>query len=317
MSETASHAAAPDTGERARALLWITVAYLVALVVALVTGIACGDRHPIAVAFAADLAATLAIFAFSFAFGNSSFYDAYWSVAPPLVALWFIVAPGSEGIAARQVLVIALIGLWAVRLTYNWARGWSGLDHEDWRYVDLRGKAGRVGYWFVSFFGLHGMPTAIVFLGLLPLWPALASGTRPLGWLDGVAAAVTLAGVALEFFADNTLRRFRLSKPPPEAILESGLWAWSRNPNYLGEMLFWFGLALFSLAAAGGEAPGPLSHEARFVWWAWLGAPAMVVMFLGASIPMKETRMLARRPAYAERQRRVPLLIPRPPKERR
>ena len=305
MSETASHAAAPDAGERARALLWITVAYLVALVVALVTGIACGDRHPIAVAFAADLAATLAIFAFSFAFGNSSFYDAYWSVAPPLVALWFIVAPGSEGIAARQVLVIALIGLWAVRLTYNWARGWSGLDHEDWRYVDLRGKAGRVGYWFVSFFGLHGMPTAIVFLGLLPLWPALASGTRPLGWLDGVAAAVTLAGVALEFFADNTLRRFRLSKPPPEAILESGLWAWSRNPNYLGEMLFWFGLALFSLAAAG------------FVWWAWLGAPAMVAMFLGTSIPMKETRMLARRPAYAERQRRVSLLIPRPPKVRR
>ena len=305
MSETASHANAPDVAERERGLLWITVAYLVALVVALVTGIAFGDRHPIAVAFAADLVATLAIFAFSFAFGNSSFYDAYWSVAPPLVALWFALAPGSEGIAARQLLVIALILLWALRLTYNWARGWSGLDHEDWRYVDLRGKAGRVGYWFVSLFGLHGMPTAIVFLGLLPLWPALASGTRPLGWLDAVAAAVTLAGVAFEFFADNTLRRFRLSKPPPDAILESGLWAWSRNPNYLGEMLFWFGLALFSLASAG------------FVWWAWLGAPAMVVMFLGTSIPMKEARMLARRPAYAERQLRVPLLIPRPPKARR
>jgi steroid 5-alpha reductase family enzyme len=70
-------------------------------------------------------------------------------------------------------------------------------------------------------------------------------------------------------------------------------------------MLFWFGLALFSLAAAG------------FVWWAWLGAPAMVGMFLGTSIPMKEARMLARRPAYAERQRRVSLVIPRPPKQRR
>lgn len=303
MSETANHVA-PDPAERARSLLWITVAYLVALVVALVTGIVVGDRHPIAVAFAADVAATLAIFAFSFAFGNSSFYDAYWSVAPPIVALWFVVAPGSEGIPARQALACAGIGLWALRLTWNWARGWSGLDHEDWRYVDLRGKAGRVGYWFVSLFGLHGMPTAIVFLGLLPLWPALASGTRPLGWLDAVATVVTLSGVALEFFADDTLRRFRLSNPPPDAILESGLWAWSRNPNYLGEMLFWFGLALFSLAAAG------------FVWWAWLGAPAMVVMFLGASIPMKETRMLARRPAYAERQRRVSLLIPRPPKER-
>ncbi len=299
MSEAATHAA---PGDRARAFLWIVVAYLVAVIVALVTGIALGDRHPIAVALAADIAATLAIFAFSFAFGNSSFYDAYWSVAPPLVALWFVAAPGSEGVVARQGLALAGIGLWALRLTWNWARGFEGLHHEDWRYVDLRGKAGRAGYWFVSFFGLHGMPTLIVFLGLLPLWPALASGTRPLNWLDGVASAVTLAGVALEFFADNTLRRFRLSKPPAGAILERGLWAWSRNPNYLGEMLFWFGLALFSLSAAG------------FVWWAWLGAPAMVAMFLGTSIPMKEARMLARRPAYAERQRRVSLLIPRPPK---
>lgn len=292
----------PASGERARAFLWIAVAYLSALVAALVAGIAVAHRHPIEIALVADIAATLVIFAFSFRFGNSSFYDAYWSVAPPLVGLWFVFAPGAHGVAARQALVLALVFLWAIRLTANWARGWSGLDHEDWRYVDLRHKAGRVGYWFVSLFGLHGMPTGIVFLGLLPLWPALATGTRPLGWLDAVAASVTLLGVAFEFFADNELRRFRLSNPSPDAILASGLWAWSRHPNYLGEMLFWIGLALFSLAAGG------------FTWWAWVGAAAMVAMFLGVSIPMKETRMLERRPAYAERQRRVSLLVPLPPK---
>jgi steroid 5-alpha reductase family enzyme len=289
-------------GDRARAFLWITVAYLSALVAALVVGIALGDRHPLVVALAADVAATLVVFGFSFAFDNTSFYDAYWSVAPPLVALWFVFAPGSQGAAERQVLAVGLVFLWALRLTWNWARGWSGLDHEDWRYVDLRAKSGRAGYWLVSFFGLHGMPTLIVFLGLLPLWPALATGARPLGWLDAVAAGVTLAGVGFEFFADNQLRRFRLSAPPPGATLESGLWAWSRHPNYLGEILFWLGLALFSLAAAG------------FVWWAWLGVVAITAMFLGTSIPMKEARMLASRPAYAERQRRVSLLIPRPPK---
>jgi steroid 5-alpha reductase family enzyme len=292
----------PHGADRVRAFLWIAVAYLSALVVALVAGIALGDRHPIAVALAADVAATLVVFGFSFAFGNSSFYDAYWSVAPPLVGLWFALAPGAHGDPQRQVLVLALVLLWAVRLTWNWARGWTGLDHEDWRYVDLRAKSGRAGYWLVSLLGLHGMPTAIVFLGLLPLWPALATGARPLGPLDALAAAVTLSGVALEFFADNQLRRFRLSGPAPGATLESGLWAWSRHPNYLGEMLFWWGLALFSLAAAG------------FVWWAWLGCIAITAMFLGTSIPMKEARMLARRPAYAERQRRVSLLLPRPPK---
>jgi steroid 5-alpha reductase family enzyme len=291
-----------DAGERARAFLWIAVAYLAALAVALVTGIAIGDRHPVVVALVADLAATLVIFGFSFAFGNSSFYDIYWSVVPPPIALWFALAPGGHAVFERQVLAIALVGLWAVRLTWNWARSWSGLDHEDWRYVDLRAKAGRAGYWVVSLFGLHGMPTVLVFLGLLPLWPALATGTRPLGWLDAFAALVTLAGVGFEYFADNTLRRFRLSNPPPDAICETGLWAWSRHPNYLGEMLFWIGLALFSLAAAG------------FVWWCWIGAAAMVALFLSSSIPMKETRMLARRPAYAERQRRVSLLLPRPPR---
>ena len=298
MSEAVVHGAQ----DRARAFLWISVAYLTALVAALLAGIAFGDRHPIEVALAADVAATLVIFGFSFAFGNSSFYDAYWSVAPPAIALWFALAPGSEGRFERQLLAIGLVLVWAVRLTWNWARGWTGLDHEDWRYVDLRKKAGRVGYWFVSLFGLHSMPTLIVFLGLLPLWPALAVGTRPCSWLDGVAATVTLAGVGFELFADNALRRFRLSSPPPGAICETGLWAWSRNPNYLGEMLFWIGLALFSLAAAG------------FVWWCWIGAAAMVAMFLGTSIPMKEARMLERRPAYAERQRRVSLLIPSPPK---
>lgn len=289
-------------GSRSYAFLWIAVAYLSALVAALVTGISVGDRHPIEVALWADVAATLAIFAFSFAFGNSSFYDAYWSVAPPLVALWFTLAPGSQGVPGRRALVLAVVALWALRLTANWARGWSGLDHEDWRYVDLRQKSGRAGYWLVSLFGLHGMPTLIVFAGLLPLWPALATGARALGWLDALAAAVGLAGVALEWFADEALRRFRRSKPPPDAILASGLWAWSRHPNYLGEMLFWLSLALFSLAAAG------------FVWWAWLGVAAITAMFLATSIPMKEARMLERRPAYAERQRRVSLLIPLPPK---
>ena len=291
--------------DRTHAFLWIAVAYLTALVVALVAGIAVGGaRHPIAVALAADLAATLAIFAFSFAFGNTSFYDAYWSVAPPVVALFFALVPGGIAVLDRQLLVVALVSLWAVRLTWNWARGWTGLDHEDWRYVDMRRTRSAPVYWLVSLFGLHLVPTLVVFLGVLPLWLALHDGMNRLNGLDLVAALVTGAGVAFELFADNQLRRFRLSNPPPGAMLESGLWAWSRHPNYLGEMLFWIGLALFGAAAAG------------LVWWAWLGVVAMIAMFFGASIPMKERRMLERRPEYAERQRRVSLLIPLPPRRR-
>ncbi len=294
----------PGPSLRAHAFLWIAVAYLAALGVGLVAGIAVLGRHPIEVAWIADVTATLAIFAFSLAFGNSSFYDAYWSVAPVPIAVYWVFAPAPAGGAAvpeRQLLVLAVVLLWAVRLTANWARGWEGLAHEDWRYVDIRAKTGRL-YWPASLVALHAFPTAIVFIGLLPLWLALASGSRPLGALDALAAAIGLLAVLLEWFADEQLRRFRRSKPPPDAICEIGLWAWSRHPNYLGEILFWVSLALFGLASAG------------FAWWAWLGAPAMLAMFLFVSIPLKETRMLARRPAYLERQRRVSLLVPRPPR---
>src|SRR4029453_11120085 len=246
----------------------------------------------------------LVVFGFSRAFDNSSFYDAYWSVAPLPIAIYFVLAaePGAA-LPARQGLVLLALALWGARLTWNWARGWPGLEHEDWRYVDLRRSTGAF-YWIVSLIGLHLGPTLIVFLGCLPLWPALAAGARPLGLADAVAAALAIGGTALELVSDNQLHRFRLSGPPPGATFEGGLWAWSRHPNYLGEILFWLGLACFGFAAAG------------FVAWSWLGALAIVLMFLFVSLPLIERRMLARRPGYEERQRRVSLLLPRPPRQR-
>ena len=279
---------------------WILIAYAAALLVALLTGALAGWEHPLAVAFAADVAATLAIFAFSVAFNNSSFYDAYWSAAPPVIALyfWAVASPDADG--ARQVLVVALVCWWAVRLTYNWYRGWTGLHHEDWRYVDLRTSTGRA-YWLVSLTGLHLMPTVQVFLGCLALYPALAVGTRPFGLVDWLALLVTAGAIALEARADKELVRFRRSQPPADAILASGVWSWSRHPNYFGEMSFWWGLWLFGLAAA------------PAYWWTVIGPLAITLMFRFASLPLIETRMLARRPAFAEHQRRVSMVIPWPP----
>jgi steroid 5-alpha reductase family enzyme len=291
-----------DPAERSRAFLWIWIAYLAALIAALLTGIALRGRHPIEIALWADLAATAVVFVFSRAFDNSSFYDAYWSAAPPLIALYFLLAADAgAALPLRQLLVLFCVTAWSTRLTLNWGRGWTGLAHEDWRYVDLRQSGGRL-YWPVSFLGLHFAPTLVVFLGCLPLWPAMAQGARPLGWLDALGAALAFGGTLLELVADEQLRRWKAGGPPPATTFEGGLWAWSRHPNYLGEILFWIGLGVFGLAAAG------------FVWWAWIGAAAIVAMFLGVSLPLIEKRMLSRRLGYEERQRRVSLLIPWPPK---
>lgn len=279
-----------------RPLVAIATAYVLALAVAVLAAAAFRPEHPIATVAVADVAATVVIFAFSVAFRNSSFYDAYWSVAPPAIALYWLTVADDGVPGLRQALVVALVALWGARLTFNWARGWTGLDHEDWRYRNIREATGSL-YWPASFLGIHLFPTIQVFLGCLALWPALAVGTRALGLLDVLALGVTGGAIWLEARADRELHRFRQRPAPkPEDILASGVWSRSRHPNYLGEMGFWWGIWLFGVAAAPAW------------WWTVVGPLAMTLMFRFASIPMIETRMAERRPGWAEHVARVPIL---------
>ena len=284
--------------DRAR---WIVVsAYAVALAVALIVGSRVPFEHPIAVALTADVAATVVIFLFSVAFRNSSFYDAYWSVVPPVIALYWAQRPEVVGVnPIRVALVTLLIWLWGARLTWNWNRGWTGLDHEDWRYIDLKEKTGGF-YWLVSFAGIHMAPTLWVFAGMLPVYAVMAVGTVPFGPFDLVAFAVTLGAIWLEARADKELKRYRDAGPAKEDFLQSGLWRWSRHPNYLGEMGFWWGLWLFAMAANPSW------------WWTGVGALSITLMFRFVSLPMIETRMLERRPGYADFAQRSRLVLPLP-----
>jgi steroid 5-alpha reductase family enzyme len=249
----------------------------------------------------ADFVATLVIFAFSFVFRNSSFYDPYWSVKPAVVAVWLGVFTASGADPNRLRMVVVLMLIYGARLTWNWARGWTGLNHEDWRYEDLARKTGKA-YWLVSFSGIHFFPTVLVFLGCLPLFQVFTNPTQPFGFLDLIAAMVLLGGVLIEAAADQQLRNFRLTNKDPKKILETGLWKYARHPNYFGEMLVWWGVALFGLAAGG------------LVWYTFAGAIAITALFVFISTPMIDQRMLERRPAYAERMKRVSALIPWKPR---
>jgi steroid 5-alpha reductase family enzyme len=275
----------------------ITAAYVAALVVAaLVVRWVGPGAHPLRAVAYADVAGTLVVFVVSVLVDNTSVYDPYWSVAPMAIAPWIAAQPGAAGAPfVRQALVIGLVTLWGLRLTYNWARGFSGLGHEDWRYVDIRGKTGRL-YWPASLAALHLMPTVMVYLGCLALYPALTSA-RPLGPLDAVATVITLGAVMIELVADEQLRAFRKERREGE-ILARGLWAFSRHPNYFGEVSFWWGLFVFALAADPGA------------WWAGAGAVAISALFVFASIPLLDRRSVARRPEYAEHMKRVSALIP-------
>jgi steroid 5-alpha reductase family enzyme len=259
-------------------------------------------HHPISVALVADVVATVIIFGLSMVLANSSLYDPYWSVIPPVVAIaWAVSAPAGlpSGAQVRQVIVLVLVLAWAIRLTANWAIGWSGLNHEDWRYVGIReGLPQGVPWWLASFTGIQLMPTLVVFAGMLSLWPALGAPRHSFGVLDVVATVVTGAAILLETQADRQLHAFTRVPANRGLSVERGLWAWSRHPNYLGEITFWWGLWLFGLAAAPSW------------WWTVAGPLVMVVLFETTSIPMMEKRSLGRRPEYAKYQARVARLLP-------
>jgi steroid 5-alpha reductase family enzyme len=244
--------------------------------------------------FYADVIATVVVFIGSMILKNSSAYDPYWSVIPPLIAIHlFLLFP--EGLLLRQVLVIGLMLFWAIRLTANWARGWDGMHHQDWRYTNIANKTG-VFYWPVSFAGIHLMPTIVVFLGCLPLWYSLSS-PQALNLVDVLAAALTFGAIVFEWTADEQLRNF-LKTAKAGQHMDKGLWALTRHPNYLGEISFWAGMFLFGLSASG------ITDAA----WTAIGTLAMILLFACISIPMMDKRSMDRRPGYKDYVQKVPAL---------
>jgi len=287
---------------KTRALFIVSFAYLTALGSAWATVRLAPIDDLLYRTLVADGVATVVIFCWSATFDNSSFYDAFWSVMPIAIVSYWISLADSSVPMLRTVAVACVVFLWGGRLTFNWARGWSGLDHEDWRYVDFRERSPRF-YWAISFGGIHLYPTLIVFAGLAAVFPALLRSGRELGLIDLAAFGVGLCGILIEWLADRQLHSFVKGEKQPGETLRSGLWRYSRHPNYLGEILVWWSLFLFGLAA-----------DPDWAKWAVLAPLAMSAMFLFVSIPLLEKRSLQRRSDYQQVIDETSMLIPLPPR---
>jgi steroid 5-alpha reductase family enzyme len=220
-------------------------------------------------------------------------------VLPLPLALWWYWHPAAAGAAdpVRFGLAAGLLGIWGIRLTANFLRGWPGLAHEDWRYTAYR-RLGMLRYRLVSLFGLQLTPTLIVFGAMLPVYALTRGPARGPHLLDGLAAVVAGGALLLETAADEQKRR-RQALCAPGEFVATGLWARCRHPNYLGEVGFWWGIFLFAPAAAWREA------------WTAVGAVGMTLLFRLLSVPLMDRRLAGRYPGYAAFARRVPALLPR------
>ena len=278
---------------RGQSFLFTVVIYLLALGVGLYA-FSYASGNVFVRVLIADLAATLFVYLVSLPLGNASVYDPYWSVAPVVILPLAMMQFGVWN--TGTILLLFCVSYWGVRLTANWAYTFQGYSHQDWRYSMLREKSG-VFYPFVSLFGIMLFPTMVVYLCTLPALHYIQVGG--VNFFTCIGLALCLSAATLQLVADIQLHRFQKQASNRGAIIRSGVWRHARHPNYLGEILMWWGVYLVMLSVL------------PSLWPLGLGALVNTLMFLFISIPMAETRMAGYKEGFdryvAETNRLLPI----------
>ena len=238
----------------------------------------------------ADVAATVLTFVFSLIFRNASVYDPYWSVQPIVILVAF--ALGKAMTPARVLLLIAVC-FWGVRLTANWAYTFGNLTHQDWRYTMLKEKT-KAFYPIINFVGIHMVPTLVVYGCILPAVYAIREGISG-NALSTVFLTVSFCAAIMQGVADIQMHSFRRHRDG--AFNRHGLWAYSRHPNYLGEILMWWGVGL------------SVAYAVPSAWYLLAGAFANTLLFICVSIPMADRRQ-SKKEGFAEYKKQTRVLLP-------
>ena len=238
------------------------------------------------------ITATLFVFLFSNIHKNSSIYDPFWHVAPIPIVLY--IANQSPLPDLQLNLVLSAFLFWALRLTYNWFLNWTNLEHEDFRYIDLK-NTNRLLAFVNDLFGIHLIPTLIVNVSLYPIYIALS--TDLLNNLVYVGFILIIVAVVVQYIADAQMRDFRKDADNLGKTMKYGLWKYSRHPNYLGEVSFWFGLYIFALATGSTSI------------WLLICPMVMLVLFVFISCPMMDNRSLKKRSDFKEYMDKTPQLM--------
>jgi steroid 5-alpha reductase family enzyme len=275
----------------------ITLSYLTALVIALIVFKNAGRTIWLNL-FLADLAGTFVIWVSSLLLNNASVYDPYWSIQPVVILPLLMLHVGK--ITTSSLLLCAVVIVWGARLTINWISTFKGLHEQDWRYDQIKQQTGQL-YPLVNLLGIQLMPTLIVYACIIPIvFVILQSPDFTPLILPGLM--ISLLGVSLETIADRQMQDFRRKNLGKSAMIREGLWKYSRHPNYLGEILMWWGVYLVCLASS------------PSAWMLGLGALLNTALFLFISIPLAEKRLAKYKEGFSEYQKQTRMLLPFPKK---
>jgi steroid 5-alpha reductase family enzyme len=240
----------------------------------------------------------------SLALHDASIVDIVWGLGFVLVVWTLHLRSPSSALTLRQDLLLVLVTLWGARLAGYLAFRNLG-QGEDRRYVAMRRRWG-ARFPIVSLVTVFLLQGVLLWVVSLPvqlgyvIWEHAYGRTVALIGCSGVALAVF--GLGFETLGDAQLARFKADPANAGAVMDRGLWSWTRHPNYFGEACFWWGIALITAETGPGA-------------WGVLGALTITVLLLRVSgVTLLERSLSKRKPGYAEYVRRTSAFIPRPPR---
>ncbi len=225
---------------------------------------------------------------------DAGIMDVAYPMAAAVPVLVLLVMRGSW--SPHEVLLAAMVGLWSARMSLH--IGLRNAGHgEDARYAAWRKRFGRHWWWW-SFFQVFAMQGVMIWLWSIGLVAAVAAGAQPLGWQHALALPLFAVGFGFQAIADLQLERFKRTRSDRSKVLDTGVWALSRHPNYFGESVVWWSFAALALVHPWG--------------WLTLVCPLYVTWFMsaGSATPMQERYLRKSKPAYADYMRRVPVFFP-------
>lgn len=245
------------------------------------------------------LGAMLLLWLVSLARHDASIVDIFWGPGFVLVAAAALTMGGGE---PRRVLVMLLVLVWGGRLGLHIYRR-NRDKGEDFRYRAMRLHQGE-RFWLVSLFTVFGLQGVLLWIIAQPLAAVilLEGPARWTAW-DAGGLALWVIGFTIEAVGDEQLRRFRADPASAGKVMRSGLWAWTRHPNYFGDAVQWWGFFAFALNVPGG---------------AWTIFSPLLMTFLlvrVSGVAMLDRALIGRKPGYADYVGNTSAFIPWFPKK--
>jgi steroid 5-alpha reductase family enzyme len=231
----------------------------------------------------------------SLRYRNVTIVDSLWGLGFVLV-VW-ITFSLSEGFAGRKTLIAVLVTVWGMRLSiYLSRRNWRA--GEDARYGEWRKKSGEQ-FRVVSLYKVFLLQAVFLWVIALVLqWGQLSTTPDRFVWLDILGVFVWLFGFVFEAVGDRQLARFKADPANKGRVMDRGLWAYTRHPNYFGEFLIWWGFFLITLSTpnSGWTVISPLIITA--------------VLLKMTGIPLTEATIVKTRPGYNDYIKRTSAFVP-------